>query len=218
MAKRTPGSRRVTAHAPNTPKTFCIEFVLDETGSMGMIHGPTVGGFNDYLDEQRVQPGECKISLTKFESGRLYTPFEDLDIALAPTMTDRMFCPGGGTNLFDAIGDRIESLDERLQKWSEKPNVLFVVMTDGQDNQSRYFDEDMIFRLVTEHREAGWAFAYLGADQNALEIGKRLGFRKDEIKSFASAEMRETMRDLATATTVFRTAAATGTHTAIFAK
>lgn len=216
MTKRSKG-RRATARVTqpqSTPSQFCIEFVLDETGSMGVVHGPTVGGFNDYVDEQRAQPGACKMSLTKFESGNLYTPYEDLDVSLVPMMTDRMFVPGGGTNLYDAIGDRIEALAERLATWTEQPRVLFVVMTDGDDNQSRYFNADRIFRLVTEHREKGWAFAYLGADQDALRIGRDLGFRDGEIKSFASAQIRETMRELSAATTVFR--ASSGKQSAIF--
>lgn len=209
--------RRATICVPQPlPTTFLIEFVLDETGSMSSCKGATVGGFNDYIDEQRAVPGQCKMSLTKFQGGDLHTPYENLDLGFVPPMTDRMFVPGGMTNLFDAIGDRITTLAKSLETWAEQPNVLFIVMTDGGDNASRSHNAASIARLVGQYRERGWGFAYLGANQNAVTVGTQMGFLPTECRTFETAEMRETMRDLSTGTTVYRTAVASGVATEIF--
>ena len=184
---------------------LCIEFLLDETGSMSSCRNATVGGFNDYLNEQKSVTGECLLTLTKFEGGNLVTPYQDLDIGLVPEMTDRMFVPKGGTNLFDAIGDRIMKMRERMSSWDNSPKVLFVVMTDGGDNASYRYDSSSIKELVTElEATERWTFVYLGANQNALQVGAKMGFSEGNIRSFETAQMRETMNDLSRATTVYR--------------
>jgi hypothetical protein len=45
-----------------------------------------------------------------------------------------------------------------------------------------------------------------------LVIGERLGFPEGNIKSFASAKMRETMQTLASATTAYRATRASTTE------
>lgn len=186
-----------------------IEFVLDETGSMSRVKNPTIGGFNEYLTEQQSQPGACQMTLTKFEGGRLVTPYQDLDLPFVPKMTPQTFNPGGGTNLFDAIVARIEARKTLLASWTVQPSVLLVVMTDGQDNLSRY-NVANVRPMIEQVQSEGWTCVYLGADQNALSIGSALGFLPGNIKSFASAEMEETMRGLSAATTVYRSAVTSG--------
>jgi hypothetical protein len=193
-----------------------IEFVLDETGSMSCCSRQTVAGFNEYVGEQKNVEGACKMTLTKFESGALNIPYEGLDIGLVPPMTERTFCPGGGTNLYDAIGDRIESLAEQLESWTDKPNVLFVVMTDGRDNQSFRYSPPHIAALVSRYREKGWGFAFLAANQSAHYVGKQMGFLSTECRTYETARMTDTMRDLSSATTVYRAATMAGTATEIF--
>jgi hypothetical protein len=208
----TPQGRRVNAHAIKSPDIeipTIIEFILDETGSMGVCKDAVVAGFNDYIEEQRSVPGLCQITLTKFEGGKLVTPYQDLDIGLVPLMTDRMFNPGGMTNLYDAIGERIASVQERTRDWSVTPNVLIVVMTDGADNQSRDYSHKAIKSVLWSHQRLGWTCVYLGAQEGAMKIASGLGFKEGNIKCFKQAQMKETMRDLSAATTVYRTQPAT---------
>lgn len=217
MKKKTSSGRRATVCEPqNQSPTFFIEFVLDETGSMSSCARQTVAGFNEYLEEQRNGIGACKFTLTKFQSGALHIPYDSIDIGFIPPMTDQTFVPGGGTNLYDAIGDRIEELAKNLETWTVKPNVLFVVMTDGQDNQSYTHSPVSIAALVSRYRELGWGFAFLAANQNATWVGNQMGFRPGECKTYETAQMQETMRDLSQATTVYRAAASAGTATEIF--
>jgi hypothetical protein len=218
MTKPSRGRRAATRVIEPTPSPiFHIEFILDETGSMHGCKAQTVAGFNDFLDEQRKNPGQCRLSLTKFQSNQLHTPYDSLDLGFVPPMTDRMFVPGGLTNLYDAIGDRIDALSEKLKSWTQKPNVLFVVMTDGQDNLSWEYNPASIRALLGLCREQhGWGFAYLGANQNAVSVGKTMGFLQTECRTFETAEIRQTMQELSRATTVYRAAATQGHATEIF--
>ncbi len=200
MARRKPA----TAIAVNTNTPTLIEFLLDETGSMESCKNATVAGFNDFLAEQKAQTGSCLLSLTKFDTRGLRTPYMDVDVQMVPPMISDWFLPGASTNLRDTIGKRLASLKERLETWTTKPNVLIVVMTDGGDNASREFSEEVIRSALKMYMHEGWTFVYLGADQDAISVANRLGFPEGNIKSFASAKMRETMQGLARATTAYR--------------
>ena len=189
---------------PTIETPTIIEFLLDETGSMASCKRETVAGFNDFLSEQRAQQGTCLLTLTKFDTSGQKTPYMDVDVNMTPNMLEDWFIPGGGTNLRDTIGSRLLSLKQRLETWSVKPNVLIVVMTDGDDNASQTHSEQNIQSAIQSYMNEGWTFVYLGADQNALSTGNRLGFPEGNIKSFASSKMRETMQTLAAATTTYR--------------
>jgi hypothetical protein len=211
MTTKTRRGRRIDSPVYPQHSPTVIEFVLDETGSMTGVAAQAVAGFNDFLSEQREVPGLCQMSLTKFEGHNLRTPYEDLPLQYVPNMTGSMFRPAGMTNLRDAIVARVTSLTQRLVNWTVQPKVLLVAMTDGGDNISR--NTEMTVRLMlAAGREKGWTSVYLGADQDALRIGQSLGFDEGNIKSFASANIRETMQDLSSATTVYRSAAGSSTR------
>lgn len=196
IASRT-GSAN-TSHCPTV-----IEFLLDETGSMQSWHRATVSGFNAFTKEQQTQPDKCLLTLTKFDTSGLKTPYADIDVSMVPTMTMEMFVPGASTNLRDAIIQRASSLEERLSSWTVRPNVLMVVLTDGEDNASRR-GEDEVRNLIKAKEAEGWTFVYLGATSNALQIASRLGFQPGNSKQFEATEMEDTMTHLARATTAFR--------------
>ncbi len=208
-------SARVHIAQPSPASQFYIDFVLDETGSMNRVKLQTVAGFNEFLAEQQAQEGDCRLTLSKFENGSIRCPIESLAIGLVPQMTTTTFQPGGGTNLFDAVGDRIEALEDRLASWTVKPNVFFVVMTDGGDTMSRYFNAEMISQMVARKRREGWTFSYLGADPcEAVQIGRDMGFEEREITTFEATNIQNVFRDLSAATTVHRAAAVSSTSAA----
>ena len=185
------------------PVPTIIEFLLDETTSMGGIKEATIGGYNDFLDEQRNGDGSCLLTLTKFHSSGIRTPYSDIDVLMVPDMTVDTFIPAGSTNQHDAIMSRLSALERRLEQWDIIPRVMFVVMTDGMDNMSRHKVHEVAGK-VREASARGWACLYLGANQNAASIGRNLGFLPENIESFETAEMRETMQNVSRKATAFR--------------
>lgn len=200
--------KRVTqpVAASNTYCPTLIEFVLDETGSMSSHLAATISGFNAFLKEQRETPGQCLLTLTKFDTAGLKTPFVDIDVGLVPDLNLNTFEPGGGTNLRDALGLRVRELEQRLSTWTVKPQVLFVVLTDGDDNASSLYSIPQVRDLIAAHEAQGWTFVYLGSDSRALQAASQMGFQPGNAKQFSNAEMHQTLETLATATTVFRAA------------
>lgn len=199
--------------AESRPVPTVIEFLLDETGSMASCKQETICGFNEFLSEQRGQAGLCLMTLTKFDTAGIRTPFVDLDVRLAPNLSNATFCPGESTNLRDALIARINAVRERVSSWDVKPNILFLAMTDGQDNASKS-GEGEVAELVRRMGE-GWTFVYLGADQNAVAVGNRLGFPEGNCRSFARQHIHTTMKTVSAATTAYRAVRASGSAASV---
>ena len=55
------------------PDLTVISFLLDESGSMGSCYGPTIEGYNTYIDQLKASPDSNKVlfTLTKFEGGKV---------------------------------------------------------------------------------------------------------------------------------------------------
>ncbi len=174
----------------NTP-TF-IDFVLDETGSMSKQ--PTIEGFNDFIKEQKELPDECYMTLTKFNSLGVKTPYDKLSIGSVPPLS---FLPDGCTNLYDVVGQRLST------PFTGKR--MFVVLTDGADNSSREFNQQSISILISNARENGVKMMYLGSDANAKVTAIGMGFQENEIIIFKQGEVYAAMNTVSHATKAYRT-------------
>ena len=151
-----------------------IVVVLDRSGSMLSIKSDMEGGFDAFIAAQREVPGKCKVTLTQFDD-RYETLYECKALSRVPKLSLQ---PRGSTALLDALGRTIVATKERLKRKRNKPQVLFVVITDGHENASREFTRDQIHKLISEAGEWGnWEFIYLGANQDAIEVGTSLGFQ-----------------------------------------
>ena len=87
--------------------------------------------------------------------------------------------PRGSTALLDAMGRLITDAGARLAALAEdeRPGTVIVaIMTDGHENASREWTHPAIKALVEQQTEAyGWQFLYMGADQDAIEVGASIG-------------------------------------------
>jgi hypothetical protein len=207
-------TRSGSANTPYCPTL--IEFILDETGSMSGCKNAVIDGFNAFLDEQRALETPCALTLTKFDTCGLRTPFTDLGVGMVPYLTPSTFLPNSGTNLHDAIGMRTTALAERLAAFATRPNALVVVMTDGEENGSHTWSQQGIRELIGQHTALGVTFVYLGSTPYALSVAANLGFAPGNARQFEASRTRETFTDLARAATAYRatrTVAATTSNT-----
>ena len=60
---------------------------------------------------------------------------------------------------------------------AHKPDqVLFVIMTDGQENASREFSRSQVMHLIEDRQvSADYEFIYLGANQDSYQVGRSMG-------------------------------------------
>ncbi|WP_228064412.1 vWA domain-containing protein [Novilysobacter avium] len=156
-----------------------ISVILDRTGSMQDIRDDVVGGFNAFLAAQKASPDPATFTLVQFDS---QDPYEVLHrgvgISDVPPLTLAQYVPRGATPLYDAMGQGILELEAGLAGMAddERPNkVIFVVVTDGQENASREFDRARLSKLIAAKKKIGWDFVFLSADLEAFEDADRMG-------------------------------------------
>lgn len=152
-----------------------ITVVLDRSGSMGMVLEDTIGGFNQFLAEQRKCDGKAYMSLVQFDNE--YEPlYAERDIKKAEDLTTETFVPRGWTALHDAIGKTIAATAERLSRKRKKRDVIFVILTDGYENASTEYSSQAIKELIQQKQENDkWEFLFLGANQDAIHIANSVG-------------------------------------------
>jgi len=99
--------------------------------------------------------------------------------------------PGGTTALLDAIGRTINTIGERLNRTPEpdKPgNVIVAILTDGLENASQEFKRKEIFKMIKHQREVySWEFIFLGAKQDAISTGAKMGIPIANAVTFSEA-------------------------------
>lgn len=157
-----------------------IAVVLDRSGSMENIRQDTIGGFNSFLEEQRKVPGNCLFTLAQFDT--VYEMIShNIPLSDAKPLTRDTFVPRGGTALLDAMGRTLNTLEQdltELERAGNKPDkIYFVVITDGEENQSAEFNRDQVFKMIADRRQnSAWEFIFLSANQDAIAVGGSYGF------------------------------------------
>lgn len=153
--------------------------VVDESGSMGDIKSDTIGAYNLFINEQKKVEGDALISLVKFNT-KIEKVYENLDIKEVPLLNDGNYIPQSYTRLYDAIGYTIKEVKNKIKALTEeeKPEkVLFVILTDGQENRSKDYNREKVFNKIKKYEAKNWEFIYLGANQDAMEEGGKIGIK-----------------------------------------
>lgn len=193
-----------------------ISIVLDESGSMQSCWDSTIIGFNEYVAGQKAaDAGACWLTLNKFEGGHIRTPFENRDIREVPILDKKNYTPAGGTNLLDAIGHTIEQVNSILdsKKKKDRPGVIIVIMTDGEENQSFKYNNEMIKAMVAAAEKADWSFVFLGANIDSFAVGSTFGMNASNTVNYSTANMAQTMNAMSATTTRMRSAKLAGMDT-----
>ena len=166
-----------------------IVVVLDRSGSMQECREATIRGFNEFLESQKVGPGTARLYLAQFDDE--YQFLYDRPIAEAVALNGENYIPRGWTALLDAIGRTINEMGAILSAIppAERPSkILFAIVTDGLENRSTEFSREKIREMVTHQQDKyGWEFIFLGANQDAVIEGEKLGVPLTHAATFGTA-------------------------------
>lgn len=159
-----------------------LVFILDKSGSMSGLEKDTIGGFNSLLDQQRKVDGECVITTVLFDN-RYELLHDRIDIRAVQPITGKEYFVGGSTALLDAIGKtihKIEAVQKNTTEDYRAEKVMFVIITDGEENASRNYSSMQIREMIQRQKERyGWEFIFLGANIDAVETAGRFGIDAD---------------------------------------
>lgn len=166
-----------------------ITVILDRSGSMESIRNDVVGGFNAFLAEQQTASGTATMTLVQFDTQNPYEVLANFQLigTVAPLTRD-LYVPRASTPLLDAIGRGINDLEATLHRMKEEERpakVIFLIVTDGQENSSREFNRTQITQMISAHEEKEkWQFVYISADLAAIEDARQYGVRPSHVMAY----------------------------------
>lgn len=177
-------------------KRTIYHLIVDRSGSMCDCVPATINGFNEQLHrirslEAEFPEQELRVGLTLFN--------DNIDIlkTMAPVADMRQldhhnYVPDGSTALLDAIGQTAS----HLQDWQrQNPTVdatfVIVILTDGYENSSHFFNLEQVRSLIRELEATGkWTFSFIGATLDAPEIAQQMNIKRQNSYSFDKASMQ----------------------------
>lgn len=192
------------------PDLTHIYFLLDRSGSMQSIKADTEGGFDAFIAEQRTTGGTCRVTLAQFDTD-YDVVYAARPIADVPRLD---LAPRGMTALLDSMGRLIIDAGRELAGLpeAERPGTVLVgIMTDGQENSSREWTHAAIKALVEQQtRDYDWQFLYLGADQDAIEVGASVGIAAGRSLTYGRGQVAPAMAAMSANVSAYRTARSAG--------
>lgn len=188
------------------------EIIYDRSGSM--LNMPTAPeALQNFVNQQRHFCKEnnirTKFTLTVFDTLAEKVPkFDNVELVETGVIPEESLKPRGYTRLIDTALERIVEIRSKvgLNSGTESENTsgeseddtpvwqgIFVILTDGQDNQSRHSAR----RLNEEIRkltDSGIQCYFLGANQDAIHSGRNYGFTEEQSLTYNGVGALEAMR------------------------
>ncbi len=168
-----------------------LYILLDRSGSMESIARDVIGGYNTFIREQKKEGSDVRVTLVQFDSGdRQEILAAGVPIDEIVELTPETFVPRGGTPLLDATGQLINRarVNEELRAQNSLPaeDIVFVTITDGEENESSEFTLTRIKEMIEECETKGWTFVFLSAALDAYGDASRMGMKHGNIQAFSA--------------------------------
>lgn len=153
--------------------------ILDESGSMSSIYKETIQSMNEVLNgirkDQEEHPEQHHyVTIITFEGHGIEgikMRRDRVPISSIEDFTTKDYRPGGCTPLYDAMGKTLNEMEGLIH---EDDRVFATVITDGMENSSREYSGRTVKTMVDRLRKNGWMLAYIGANQDAIEVARDL--------------------------------------------
>lgn len=164
--------------------------IVDESGSMSIIHQQAFSGMNETLQTVRAMQKQFpdtdqRVTLVTFDTGHTKWHYDNTPATQTHELGWKDYQPGGGTPLYDAIGMAVSKVNAQTDKDSK---VLVTIITDGEENSSREWTLTMIRNLVEKLKQQGWTFTLIGTDNLDVEsmartmaIDEHMEFTEDAV-------------------------------------
>ena len=182
-----------TTHKNNTGtnNTTLYQFIIDRSGSMSGLEQMVVGGYNEHLSAvrnmQETYPDQhFLVSLLTFD--------DDVQWLVKPAPINELkelpndaFKPRGMTALLDAIGKGIHQIESEYDRkiQNDEMSVVLVIITDGAENASQFFNYHSIAKKIKERDETGkWTFSFIGCDFDAVHTSRMLNIRRENVRNY----------------------------------
>ncbi|MBE6489565.1 MAG: vWA domain-containing protein [Methanobrevibacter sp.] len=150
-------------------------FLIDRSGSMYGSEEDTIGGFNSFIEKEKLKEGNTRVTTILFDH-EYEMLYKRKDIDDVNKLTRDEYYVRGSTALLDAIGKTITTLDREIDN-----KALFVITTDGMENSSVEFSKSQIKSMIQNHN---WEFIFIGADIDSYSEARQLGIKKSRVANY----------------------------------
>lgn len=131
--------------------------------------------------------GGCTVTTVLFDH-RCELLHDRMDLRAIRPITEQDYFVGGSTALLDAIGTAIHKISAAQKNTAEAyraEKVLFVIITDGEENASREYSAAQVKTLIEQQKARfGWEFIFLGANIDAVQTAGRFGIDADRAADY----------------------------------
>lgn len=145
--------------------------LLDSSGSMSSQHLDVIGGINETITKQREAFSSTSgdIMFTVITFNNTVSEPKNSTLANIPLFTNLDYKTSGGTALYDGICTTID-------KYGLEHNVIFLIMTDGRENSSKFFSfAEVVENLDKVKEDKNWRIIYLSEGLETFKQGEALG-------------------------------------------
>ena len=163
--------------------------IVDESGSMSIIHKQAFTGMNETLQtirqmQEKYPDQKQYVTLLTFDTGHTKWHYDNTPADKTQDLGWKDYNPGGGTPLYDAIGKGISKVNANV---TEGNHVLVTIITDGEENSSEEWTLKMVRNMIEKLKSQNWTFTLIGTDNLDVEtmahsfaIDEHLTFKEDE--------------------------------------
>jgi len=174
-----------------------ITMIVDKSGSMTSLRKETIKNFNKFLKDQQKVKGKATFSLVLFDTEHKFL-YSNIDLQKVKPLSEEQYDPFGYTALLDATGAAIDETGgflKNLEEDKRPEKVVFVTITDGEENSSHRFTKGAIkAKVELQTNVYKWQFVFLGANIDAYNEAGDMGYSYSSTSPY-----NNTTRGIATA-------------------
>ena len=180
-----------------TRKTI-YHLIVDKSGSMIDCIDSTINGFNEQVSrikqkELAFEQEQITMGLTTFNTYVDHHYFQSQPSTIQ-LLNHQTYQPDGSTALLDAIGDTISQISIQIQNSQIPTTLVVVILTDGHENSSRFYNLVKIRNMISSLEESGnWTFSFIGATLDAVDVAEQMAIKKQNSFSFEKNEMNNSV-------------------------
>lgn len=155
--------------------------IFDKSGSCQGTESATIAGYKELIEKEKRTGFPAEVTTILFDNtARIIN--NQVNINEVPELS---YYADGGTALYDTLVMELGRIkNEKTLKGEEREKTIVAIMTDGKDEHSRKYNERDVRQIITECKNLGWEFIFLGAKQNAYQVATSLGIEAQNAEIF----------------------------------
>lgn len=170
--------------------------ILDESGSMSCVTNQTIGGCNETINtikstqKKYADTQDHYVSIYVFQSNPDVPSrylVKNIPASAAEHISGDDYSPWGGTPLYNAVGSCLSEL-KLLAKKDADVLASITIITDGYENASTCYSRVKVANLISELKELGWNFNFVGANIDVKAAAGALNIDQENAVAFDQSE------------------------------